>query len=557
VSGVTLQVNQEFRMKVLRPTPRRAAWAVLASACCASSAFAWVAPLGVPVPSFGVNETAPATPGSWGAESAGFYYVDSKSGCSDSRSLGTPSAPRCSIPSSLPAGAVVEVHGTLGGNSFSWQRTAAAPIFIRGQNASTRPTITGTWDTSSSAYVILENLKFAPSSSSASPPALFLSEGTHHVAVRDSEFSGNTPNAGGGIGVGQWSYSGSATANNIVIKGVNIHDLGDVTAGGDRDAHCITVNGSVNNLWVVDGTTNKCEGDAIQIEGQHERGIAKIHHIYYARNVASNHKQSGGWIKHATDVVFSQNEVYGIARSSSSEGQCIGAQYEPQNVWFIFNKLHDCAMGVFIGSDDGSGDGTDAYIIGNLIYNVHSTDPTNVYNAGAISARSFSNIWAFNNTIWDCDGGVNSAPAGINWRIFNNLIAGRTVASGSEINLEDAANSTIDNNLMFRSGGIKIVWSGTNYTTAVFGGKCASCLSSDPLLDSPANKSFALTANSPAIDKGVTSTIYATFQSHFGVSINFDYQGAARPNGAYDIGAFEYGGVVAARPSPPSSLTVR
>ena len=546
-------------MKVLRSScavwPRHAAWAALASLGCAGSVFAWEAPLGIPVPGFGITQTAPATPASWTAETTGFYYVDSKSGCSDSRSMGTPSAPRCSIPSNLPAGAVVEVHGTLGGNDFSWTGTADKPIFIRGQNASNRPTITGTWSTSSASYVILENLKFAPSGSS--PPALFLSEGTHHVAVRDSEWSGTTSNAGGGIGIGQWSYSGSATANNIVLKGVNIHDLGDINAGGDRDAHCITVNGSVNNLWVVDSTTSRCEGDAIQIEGQHDRGISKIHHIYYARNVASNHKQSGGWIKHATDVVFSQNEVYGIARSSSSEGQCMGAQYEPQNVWFIFNKLHDCAMGIFIGSDDGSGDGQDAYIIGNLIYNVHSSDPTNVYNAGAISARSFANIYAFNNTIWDCDGGVNSPPAGINWRIFNNLIAGRTVSSGSEINLENAGSSTIDNNLFFRSGGIKIVWSGSSYSTASFGGKCTSCLSSDPLLVAPASLSFGLTANSPAINKGVSSTVYATYQSKFGVSINYDYVGATRPNGAYDLGAFEYGGVVAPRPSPPSSLIVR
>ncbi len=447
----------------------------------------------------------------------------------------------------------MEVHGTYAvSHEFTWTGTAASPIFISGQDYANRPTITSSWGTNSASYVIIENLKF-------SPAALQIAEGAHHVAVRQSEFIGTT-SGGGGIGIGNWDYSGSATANNIVLRGVDIHDLGIVVgATGDRDFHCITVNGSVNNLWVVDSKLHACEGDAMQVEAQHNRGMGKIHHVYYGRNLAYGLKQSGGWVKHATDVIFSQNEVYNISASSSSPGQCMGAQYNPHNVWFIFNVLHDCGMGIFVGSDDGDSGSSDGYVIGNVIYNTHNASgPGDIYNSGAISARGFKNLWIVNNTIWDSDGGVNAAPSGATLRIYNNIIAGRTSSGGSEINLESPGSAVIDNNLFFRSGGIKIVWGGSTYSSAAFAGKCAACVSSDPLLQSPASRVFTIPTNSPAVDRGATSAVYATFLSLYGRSISIDAAGSARPQGsAFDLGAFEAGGAPVVRPLYPTAITVQ
>src|ERR1051326_6385773 len=63
----------------------------------------WKPPLGIPAPSFGINEQAGPSN----------YYVDNTSpvATDTSNPNGTASRPRASVPTTLPAGAVVEVHG--------------------------------------------------------------------------------------------------------------------------------------------------------------------------------------------------------------------------------------------------------------------------------------------------------------------------------------------------------------------------------------------------------------------------------------------------------------
>src|SRR5512141_2903850 len=74
---------------------------------------AWQPPVGIPAPSFGIDEQAPLAPSPWSTNTAAFYYIEqSNPSCSDTNAYGYPASPRCTIPSSLPAGAVVELHGT-------------------------------------------------------------------------------------------------------------------------------------------------------------------------------------------------------------------------------------------------------------------------------------------------------------------------------------------------------------------------------------------------------------------------------------------------------------
>src|SRR5471032_1854660 len=74
----------------------------------------WTPPIGIPAPSFGVNDVAPASPSPWTTAVPGFYYVNATgTGATDSNNpYGTPAKPRVTIPTVLPAGAVVELHGT-------------------------------------------------------------------------------------------------------------------------------------------------------------------------------------------------------------------------------------------------------------------------------------------------------------------------------------------------------------------------------------------------------------------------------------------------------------
>ena len=87
--------------------------AVLAVLSAWPVAAAWTPPIGIPAPSFGITEVAPAVPNPWTVSTAGFYYVEpTKAGATDtSNTYGTPAKPRRTIPTVLPAGAVVELHG--------------------------------------------------------------------------------------------------------------------------------------------------------------------------------------------------------------------------------------------------------------------------------------------------------------------------------------------------------------------------------------------------------------------------------------------------------------
>ena len=97
---------------MIRPTVVFAALVFSASAAPVQAQ--WQAPIGMPAPSFGVVETARAVPSPWTAATAGFYYVDATHADSTDTSnpYGTPARPRKTIPNTLPAGAVVELHGT-------------------------------------------------------------------------------------------------------------------------------------------------------------------------------------------------------------------------------------------------------------------------------------------------------------------------------------------------------------------------------------------------------------------------------------------------------------
>src|SRR5215207_5004347 len=63
----------------------------------------WKAPLGIPVPAFGITQKA----------GAATHYVDNSSSAATDTSNpnGSPSKPRLTVPTLLPAGAIVEVRG--------------------------------------------------------------------------------------------------------------------------------------------------------------------------------------------------------------------------------------------------------------------------------------------------------------------------------------------------------------------------------------------------------------------------------------------------------------
>ena len=288
-------------------------------------------------------------------------------------------------------------------NTIEAQGTAAAPVFIQGGSFTATNELSG-------SYVIVERgagvgWVIRDTGSAAS---------THHIVVRDTEL------VGGGIGIGP--YLG-AHVHDIVVLRTSIHDVGDMKVKTDVDSHCVSV-GVSDHVWILDSIFTRCSGDGVQVNGG--RDGPKLHHVYIARNVATNNRQSGFWAKQSADVVMSSNVVSNMRPGSGGPGNCIGAQYGAARIVFLNNRLSDCEYGIGLWSyDEGAPGG--ALIAGNVITNIHRT--TTDGEAGspwaggaAIFAMGGVERVIVNNTIVDVDGGIQAPQSPGILRAGNNII---------------------------------------------------------------------------------------------------------------------------------------
>ncbi len=477
---------------------------ILGALAAASAEAAWTPPLGIPAPSFGVNEVAGAT-----------TVTVQGSG---------------SIPNPVPAGAVVLIQGTYtkghtGGGRIQCAGTAQNPAFIRGAAGAV---VTGSWEISGS-YCIVENLKFGPGGFwTVLGPA-------DHIAVRDSEFVGDL-SGNGGLWVSAWTAGGSAS--NIVFLRNNVHHSGDWQATYDQDAHgtglyrSSSLKGTsttISNVWVLDSQYSYNSGDGVQVNANDSGD--KIHHIYIGRNVAHHNKQTGFWLKNSSDVVVSENKTYTHRPSDSSSGYGLGFQYDPYRVWFLFNESYDNTVGIGTGSADSSR--RDAWFIGNVVHdNLESGFELNGWVAGEYVIGN-----TFHNNPIGLDNGYYQVGVEISDNVFSASstahISFREYGAGSASNLRNSLFSTP----------VKIVWD--DVTKDVAGmqaiGECQGCRSGDPLFVNAAGGDFNLKTGSPAIDGGAVEAAYATFQQLYGIDIRKDKAGRARPQGAaWDMGAYEF-----------------
>ena len=194
-------------MKALR-TGAMALLAGLSALVPRAASAQWTPPIGIPAPSFGVSEAAPPSPAPWVSPTPGFYYVDaSQAGNTDSSNpYGTPARPRSTIPTALPAGAVVELHGTYDASHASPATlvaagTAARPVFIRGVSASSRPLARRFWEVKGT-YLIIENIEFGPQPDQSDTGSLVIRLPASHVVLRHSDLHGTLDS--GGLGIVNW-----------------------------------------------------------------------------------------------------------------------------------------------------------------------------------------------------------------------------------------------------------------------------------------------------------------------------------------------------------------
>ncbi len=530
----------------------------------------WQPPIGIPAPSFGINDPQPSAPASWSANpstaTAGYYYVcRSCAGATDSNNTyGHPGQPRASVPSNLSAGAYVQVQGTgytLGGDvAWTMNGSAGSPVWVVGTG---NPDFTGneTELQFRGSYWIVKGLRLVNTKVRTGDGNTFV--GASFTAFRDSELTGWSGRGTTNM-IGSYA-SPSALSRDQVFYNLNVHDNGPYTdAYGDIDQHGVGFGSYAYNIWIVDSQFRRNSGDGVQINSSNGQ-IASLsdpqlgHHIYVGRNTFDANWQNGFWAKDIRDTIFSENLSINHVRTSYGPGVCGGAQYGPERVWFIYNTCRNNHGGIRIQSD-ASLHGQNMYFVGNLIYN--NTTPTPPGSPGGddeagIVMRDMTNRYLVNNTIWGNDGGVhcNTSPMAI-FVMVNNIIGGNRNGADANLLCDATAGSTTITNNVFHGDRIRY-----NYpveTSAAFFARTgfgANSQTATPMFVNLAGSNFDLAAgDTVATDRGVSHAVYATFQSLYGVSIAFDKKRASRPQGAaWDIGAFERGAGPA--PIPPGVPT--
>lgn len=501
----------------------------------------WVPPIGIPAAPFGLAETHwmyegctfdygdGAAPYRMAGNGPYTHYVDNThpAATDEDNAFGTAARPRKTIPAALPAGSVVEIHGGPYGPEeiiLLAEGTASAPVFVRGVG---KPRIAGKLTVQSSRgvesrYMIVEGLdvfKFwvvAPAS---------------YLCYRHNDIHGDATN--GGIGID--SYDKAHSNHRLVFYKNLIHDNGNWQADHDQDVHGITVARRTHHVWIVDNEFYHNSGDGVQINAGSLQLQPYTHHIYVGRNRAHHNKQAGFWTKQAVDVIFSQNAVWGlrpIGAKPSAFGAGMGFQYGPERVWFLYNHIYDCCYGISSGSTSELGFGRSVYCIGNLIHDIHHDPnypykPDTAWSNAAISLVDTADRYLLNNTIVNCDAGINVTGPG-KAVIVNNVIANITQPQGHHVFVATeraATTSVLADCLLYQGDGpARIRWgTATVYSLPLFQavtGKGTGCRMGDPRVLNTSSRDSWSRVERPASNHPALSQVNRTFQHLYGLDLS-------------------------------------
>ena len=549
---------------------------------------AYDSPIGIPAPFFGIDQVHTDYAGSTYVAGGFIYrdagngpyshYIDNTSGsCTDTaNTYGTETIPRCIIPTSIPTGSVVELHGgpysalDLSGGILG---TAQAPIFIRGYDRNNKTVLTGrgisfnnTVIIENASYLILENLICDGSGldGATGSSAFSIKSPSDHISIRYSEMR-NYPmpdfcplldracwySAVNGSGTSSATYEADPLARSSYIVWYNnyIHDNSIYPLAYETGRHGIMVESGSENIWILDNKIERSGDDGVQVfhyaGGEHG---PSARNIYIGRNEVNDMGENAFDIKQSYDVVMSENKIWGFRKTdqlgAGSDGSAIVLNNDDPSdrLWVINNEIFDSNLGIRSNSIGN------VYLTGNIIRDIvrypRAPDPTalNTSGCGIAGSRS-AELNIAHNTFNAIDAGIclgyTAGPIYVENNLISDLneeIIGYAIAyySGLLTAYNNLINSTNGNNRLF-----KVV--------------CSNCLiGQNPLFTDVNNNNFHLLAGSPAIGAGTTtSNIFEDFETLYGFSIAYDYDGNPRPAGAWTLGAFEY----VSDPTSPSSPT--
>ena len=552
---------------------------------------AWIPPIGIPDPGFGINDVIPART----------HYVDNSVTCDDTNNggLGSPAAPRCTIPTTLAAGASVEVHGgpyiylTSCSNAFVASGTSGARVYVWGvASGGNKPVIKGDNLSSGScfqtkgSYYVVDGFRF----SAGTRMSVLL--GGDHGSFRNNECVNYQPEPdaqgrqfGACVGDAYETIAGHVSGqSNIVIYNNVFSDNGNYRSLPDNKVQGIKFSGGTtlagdydgsagaNNIWIVDNTFFH-NGQAMQhgddcigtiVLGACQAKLSSFpHHFYIGRNVMHDDREVGLALKMIRDVVVSQNTVYNYidlpagancATSPTITALNIG-RFATDNVWVLFNRVYNTSMAIRSNGQLEAQTGPDiinpkVYIIGNVITDVRTTSgatgancnpysATDPYSSG-VAIIGWDNYQAsvVDNTIANADKGITFQSNGA-ITLSGNLLSN---VGDPEVFVNTNLGTT-NANYSFYDGTARLAYGGgptpiISLATMQTNGQELNGLQGNALLDA----NFKPTTGSPAINASVQSAVYATFATLYGLTITKDYNGLSRPQqGVWDIGAYEAG----------------
>jgi cysteine-rich repeat protein len=522
--------------------------------CQEGQACTWIPPIGIPRPSFGIHEThymyetpgnqAPGLTYTQGPNGPYTHYVDNSGSCSFSGD-GTPSNPRCTIPASVPAGSVVEVHGgpyndnTCDGGKtcMAGAGTATYPIFYRGINNAVirdRQIRVGT-SSASASYLVVEGFDIDQPNNY---DTILIGP---NLVFRNNEVRGNDLFRRAGAAVNPGS--------NSVFFNNHIHNLGqwDYTAG-EGDFNGFSLIGGTQDVWMVDNHIHHMGGDGV---GSCHSCRQTASYYYIGRNNIHDNGENALDFKEINNVVVSQNEMhdmYGFGVGAAG-GNIVplhsgsgGSSFHAREMWFLFNEMYAATDTGFAITQESE----DIYIIGNVFYGID--DPSDDSAAAIGVGGGTDDIFVVGNTFDDVDAGVIDGFEGRSHSTFiviEDNIFGNLMGSGSHFVVDDGdpPGTQVNNNLFEEP--------------LVVGHSCSTCCTNclenvNPGFVDEVNRDFRLQSSSPAIDQATLSSLYQLFEDtlglHYendlgqpGINIRVDYGEVPRPQGpGWDIGAFEF-----------------
>jgi len=421
-AGPSRSVSASSRKEIVRTILMLALGVGAAAAVVLADEGGWTPPVGVPAPSFGISDTPPA-PTIFVNESAG-----------NDGNPGTSARPRRTVPLNLERCAVVQLVGAYtkehsSPNTITAHGDAGCPVWILGGQWKSGVEFAGT-------YLYLDHVTMGFAVVRAQRDGT----PTHHVVIRNSEIIGSKD--GGGLVVQTYSDNPAATISQVLVFRNFVHDVGDMQARDDRDAHCTSIyRGHVSYVWFLENRWERCSGDGVQINATASPSWATLNHVYIGRNVCVQNRQTCAWAKQAADVVMSENICRGMRPASGGPGICYGAQYGTERLIIVRNQATDSENGIAFGSwNDPPVYGKGALIAGNLIVGIHHTSTSDniedAWSGGAAikisgggkdckesrSGRPEPCVVVANNTIWDVDSALQITNLSATTRFANNIV---------------------------------------------------------------------------------------------------------------------------------------